>query len=114
MCNSLPTCGEYRPTAEFSISFDASESKNLVVLLTNCPELDSVLSECRFTVNDKPTELVLCYLIMGSSNFHLISVCYTCLLVRCVALYYIRCFVCASYTIQDKIITSLNGANLIN
>jgi len=52
----LSICGEY--VTEYCNSFNASESKFLAVLPANGRELNSHLSECRFTVNGKPIELV--------------------------------------------------------
>jgi len=52
----LSICGEY--ATEYCISFNASKSKNLAVLPANRRELNSHLSECCFTVNGKPIELV--------------------------------------------------------
>jgi len=52
----LSICGEY--ATEYCISFNASKSKYLAVLPANRRKLNSHLSECCFTVNGRPIELV--------------------------------------------------------
>ena len=50
---------------EYCISFNASKSKCLVVLPAKRHELKRYLSECRFTVNGKPIELVQSFQNLG-------------------------------------------------
>jgi hypothetical protein len=63
MCKLLSICGEY--ATDYCISFNASKSKYLAILPANCRELNRYLSECRFTVNDKPIELVQSFQHLG-------------------------------------------------
>jgi len=61
-CNAqtiIHICGEY--ATEYCISFNASKSKYLAVLPANRRELNNHLSDCCFSVNGKPIELVQSY-----------------------------------------------------